>query len=120
MYNLTLQVYIDATWRDAMVLSFDSLKKALRAAAVSVTNRVIGDNLNPSEHTFRESCECLSFHWIGMDGAPNAPAFVYDIAPAGAAKRFLMRIGRNKPANIDAALYLLARSTRRHRSAICG
>ncbi|PMZ61394.1 toxin HipA, partial [Pseudomonas sp. GW247-3R2A] len=42
----------------------------------------------------------------------NAPAFLHDIAPSGAAKRFLLaRIGRDKPADISTDLYLVARST---------
>lgn len=42
----------------------------------------------------------------------GAPAFLHDIAPAGAAKRFLMaHIGRDKPDNISADLFLLMRST---------
>jgi serine/threonine-protein kinase HipA len=41
-----------------------------------------------------------------------APAFLHDIAPAGAAKKFLLtHIGRDKPADVSADLYLLARST---------
>lgn len=42
----------------------------------------------------------------------QAPAFLYDIAPAGDAKRFLMaRIGQEKPDGIREDLFLLARST---------
>ena len=42
----------------------------------------------------------------------QAPAFLYDIAPAGDAKRFLMaRIGQDKPDGIREDLFLLARST---------
>lgn len=42
----------------------------------------------------------------------QAPAFLYDIAPAGDAKRFLMaRIGQEKPEGIREDLFLLARST---------
>lgn len=41
-----------------------------------------------------------------------APAFLHDIAPAGAAKRFLMaRIGRKKPDDVDTDLFLLGHST---------
>jgi len=42
----------------------------------------------------------------------KAPAFLHDIAPAGAAKRFLMeRLGQQKPDEVSADLLLLCRST---------
>ncbi|CAM3276580.1 hypothetical protein PSPL106493_17205 [Pseudomonas plecoglossicida] len=40
---------------------------------------------------------------------PAAPAFIHDIAPSGAAKRFLMaHLGRAKPDGISDDLFLLA------------
>ncbi|AJO81863.1 type II toxin-antitoxin system HipA family toxin [Pseudomonas sp. MRSN 12121] len=42
----------------------------------------------------------------------QAPAFLYDIAPAGAAKRFLLKhVGRERPEGLAPELFLLARST---------
>lgn len=112
MYNLTLQVYIDATWRDAMVLSFDSPEKGFESrCSFGYEQSYLADNYESTGTPFAKAVSArLPLDWDGWRS--NAPAFVYDIAPAGAAKRFLMaRIGRDKPANIDAALYLLARST---------
>ncbi|WP_420801240.1 hypothetical protein [Pseudomonas brassicae] len=42
----------------------------------------------------------------------HAPAFIHDIAPSGAAKRFLLtHIGREKPEGMSDDMFLLARST---------
>lgn len=53
----------------------------------------------------------LPLQWEGCR-TQGAPAFLHDIAPAGAAKRFLMaHVGRDKPDDISADLFLLMRST---------
>ncbi len=47
---------------------------------------------------------------FGVHQLPKAPAFVHDIAPSGAAKRFLLKhIGRERPDHLGEDLFLLER-----------
>lgn len=48
----------------------------------------------------------------GEDSLTHAPSFLYDLAPAGAAKRFLLsHMGVELPEDVSADLFLLAHST---------
>lgn len=70
MYNLTLQVYIDATWRDAMVLSFDSPEKGFESrCSFGYEQSYLADNYESIGTPFAKAV-VPGFHWIGMDGAP--------------------------------------------------
>lgn len=113
MFTLTLQVYTSFTWLDAMTLVFSDPEKGFEG---------------PSRFGYKASYVTSHFECIGSPfskavsarlpvdwdntSLKKAPAFLHDIAPAGAAKRFLMaRIGQDKPDGISADLFLLGRST---------
>jgi serine/threonine-protein kinase HipA len=112
MYNLTLQIYTTGKWRDAMVLSFDSPEKGFESRCnFGYETPYLVENIEDIGTPFTKAASAVfPLDWEGKRS--NAPAFLHDIAPAGAAKKFLLaRISRDKPADVSADLYLLARST---------
>jgi serine/threonine-protein kinase HipA len=112
MYDLTLQIYTGGKWHDAMVLSFDSPEKGFESrCSFGYEQTYLVDNYADIPTPFAKAVSArFPLEWEGKRS--NAPAFLHDIAPAGAAKRFLLqRVGREKPADISEDLFLLARST---------
>lgn len=112
MYDLTLQIYTAGVWHDAMVLSFDSPEKGFESrCSFGYEQTYLFDNYEEIGTPFTKAVSArFPLDWDGRRS--NAPAFVHDIAPAGAAKRFLLaRMGQDKPAGINADLYLLGKST---------
>ncbi|MGH8349658.1 MAG: HipA domain-containing protein [Pseudomonas sp.] len=112
MYNLTLQIFTAGEWSDAMVLSFDNPEKGFESRCnFGYETGYLVDNHEAIGSPFSKAVSArFPLDWEGRRS--NAPAFVHDIAPAGAAKRFLLaRVGQDKPADISVDLYLLGRST---------
>jgi serine/threonine-protein kinase HipA len=112
MFDLTLQIYTAGNWHDAMVLSFDSPEKGFESrCSFGYEQTYLFENYEQIGSPFAKAVSArFPLDWDGRRS--NAPAFVHDIAPAGAAKRFLLaRLGQDKPAGVNADLYLLARST---------
>lgn len=112
MYNLTLQIFTAGKWQDAMILSFDDPEKGFESrCSFGYETAYLAENIEAMGSPFSRAVSALyPLDWDGHRS--KTPAFVHDIAPAGAAKRFLLeRLGREKPANISADLYLLGRST---------
>lgn len=112
MYNLTVQIFKAGEWSDAMVLSFDSPEKGFESRCnFGYETAYLVDNHEAMGSPFSNAVSArFPLDWDGRRS--NAPAFVHDIAPAGAAKRFLLaRLGQGKPADIAVDLYLLGRST---------
>ncbi|MGE8145990.1 HipA domain-containing protein [Pseudomonas frederiksbergensis] len=112
MYNLTLQVYTAGNWHDAMVLSFDNPEKGFESrCSFGYEQSYLVDNYADIPTPFAKAVSArFPLEWDGKRS--NGPAFLHDIAPAGAAKRFLLqRIGREKPAGISEDLFLLTTST---------
>ncbi|UXV19733.1 HipA domain-containing protein [Pseudomonas fluorescens] len=112
-YSLMLQIFNAGHWHDAMRLEFSEPQKGFDGVCrFHYRQEYLVDNLESIQQPF---CNCVSARFpLEWDVAvlKSAPAFLHDIAPAGAAKRFLMkRIGREKPQDIDADLFLLGRST---------
>lgn len=113
IYQMTLQVFITGHWHDAVRLEFPEPQKGFKGACrFAYKSEYLVENLEDIQLPF---CKAVSVRYP-LDWEINflqaAPAFLHDIAPAGAAKRFLMaRIGRNKPDDIDADLFLLGHST---------
>lgn len=109
---LTLQIYVSGTWHDAMVLNFDSPEKGFESrCSFGYEQAYLCENYESIGTPFAKAVSArFPLDWDGHRF--DAPAFVHDIAPAGAAKRFLLaRLGGGKPAEVSADLYLLARST---------
>jgi serine/threonine-protein kinase HipA len=112
MHNLTLQIFDAGKWHDAMVLSFDSPEKGFESrCSFGYESAYLVENIEAIGSPFSKAVSALlPLDWEGRRSI--TPAFVHDIAPAGAAKRFLLaRLGQEKPAGISADLYLLGRCT---------
>lgn len=112
MYDLTLQIFTAGNWQDAMILSFDDPEKGFEGrCSFGYETAYLAENIEAIGSPFSKAVSALyPLDWDGHRS--KTPAFVHDIAPAGAAKRFLLaRLGQEKPANISADLYLLGRST---------
>ncbi|BAP42536.1 HipA domain-containing protein [Pseudomonas sp. StFLB209] len=113
MYNLTLQAFFSGAWQDAMTLSFAEPAKGFESPCrISYKSTYVHANPEAFESTFEPAVSIgmpVDFEPLSL---PHAPAFLHDIAPAGAAKRYLMAfLGRQKPQDINDDLYLLGRCT---------
>ncbi|MEX3774671.1 type II toxin-antitoxin system HipA family toxin [Pseudomonas sp. MYb118] len=112
MYDLTLQVHASGEWRDAMRLSFDNPEKGFESrCSFGYEAHYLVDNYENIGSPFAAAVSArFPLDWESRRS--DTPAFVYDIAPAGAARKFLLaHTGGDKPADISADLYLLARCT---------
>jgi len=112
MYTLTLQIFAAGIWRDAMDLNFDSPEKGFESRCnFGYETPYLVESIEDIGSTFAKAVSAR--FPLDFEGKrSNAPAFLHDIAPAGAAKRFLLaHLGPDKPADVSADLYLLARST---------
>ncbi|PQZ94348.1 MULTISPECIES: type II toxin-antitoxin system HipA family toxin [Pseudomonas] len=113
MLNLTLQIYLQGKWHDAMLLTFDTPQQGFDSrCSFGYEQGYLVDHLEDLTTPFATAVSArLPLQWEGCR-TQGAPAFLHDIAPAGAAKRFLMaHVGRDKPDDISADLFLLMRST---------
>jgi serine/threonine-protein kinase HipA len=111
MHSLTLQLYSGHAWNDAMHLNFEQPEVGLAGACsfgyeqtyLLETLEHMGSRL---EHAVSAT---VPLGWDSYRGTP-APAFLHDILPAGAARRFLLqRLGKQKPENLELDLFLLSR-----------
>ncbi|VVO27637.1 HipA domain-containing protein [Pseudomonas fluorescens] len=112
MYNLTLQVFTAGNWQDAMIFSFDSPEKGFESRCnFGYETPYLIENIEGIGTPFAKAVSArFPLDWEGRRS--SAPAFLHDIAPAGAAKKFLLaHIGRDKPDDVSVDLYLLSRST---------
>ena len=112
MYNLTLQIFTAGQWHDAMILDFDDPEKGFESrCSFGYEADYLVENIELIGSPFSQAVSALyPLDWEGRRA--KTPAFVHDIAPAGAAKRFLLaRLGQERPAEISADLFLLGRST---------
>ncbi len=112
-YRLMLQIFTDGQWHDAMRLEFSEPQKGFDGPCrFHYRQDYLVDNLEDIQLPFSKSVSArFPLEW-DVATLKSAPAFLHDIAPAGAAKRSLMkRIGHEKPEDISADLYLLGRST---------
>lgn len=113
MYTLTLQAYTSGEWLDAMTLIFVEPEKGFEGTCrFGYKSDYVVNHLDGIDSPFAQSVSArLPLGWDSVS-LNKAPAFLLDIAPAGAAKRFLMaRVGQEKPHDISADLFLLGRST---------
>ncbi|HWH86384.1 MAG TPA: HipA domain-containing protein [Pseudomonas sp.] len=112
MYNLTLQIFNTGQWHDAMILSFDDPEKGFESrCSFGYEAGYLVDNIESIGSRFSKAVSALyPLDWDGRRA--KTPAFVHDIAPAGAARQFLLaRLGQERPVEISADLFLLGRST---------
>ncbi|WP_176508531.1 MULTISPECIES: type II toxin-antitoxin system HipA family toxin [Pseudomonas] len=113
MYRLTLQLHDQGQWHDAVAIAFAEPEKSLSSPCeFGYTSEYVKTNLDAYDSLFCQAASARLPVDIGSHRLQHAPAFLYDIAPAGAAKRFLLRhIGREKPEGMGEDLFLLGRST---------
>jgi len=110
MYSLTLQAYWAGLWRDAMTFTFDKPENGFIGPCHFAYKASYVVDADSDAHDQSVSARLpVDFETYSLR---QAPAFLHDIAPAGAAKRFLMaQIGQQKPEGLSDDLYLLGRST---------
>ena len=113
MFQLTLQLYSAGQWQDAMTLVFPEPEKELDGACrFGYKQDYLLQNLESVDSPFIASVSArVPLGWDAQH-LRKAPAFLHDIAPAGAAKKILIKqIGREKPDALSIDLFLLSRST---------
>ena len=113
MFQLTLQLYSAGQWLDAMTLKFPESEKGFDGPCrFAYTQDYLVDHLESIDSPFNQSVSaCVPLEWDARH-LKKAPAFLHDIAPAGAAKKILIKqIGREKPEHLSEDLFLLGRST---------
>lgn len=114
MYNaLTIQTYVNGQWHDALELSIsDTQKVAVTRSTTSYKTAYLHDFYHVTDSIFEYAISVnLPVNWSAED-SKGFPAFVYDIIPAGHAKKSLLkRFNDEKPEGIDIDLFLLGRCT---------
>lgn len=111
--KLTVQVFDDGRWQDAMVLEFVEPSHGLAGPCrFGYESAYLVEHLDHIDTLFAPAVSVDVPTTWDQETLTQAPAFLYDIAPAGAAKRFLLsRVGESKPDSLSADLFLLAYST---------
>lgn len=113
MYLLTLQLYTGGQWQDVMSMKFAEPERGfLGTCVIAYKSDYIRGNLDAYQSTLAKAVSAnlpVDFDPLSL---PQAPAFLHDIAPSGAAKRFLLKhIGREKPQGLSDDMFLLGRCT---------
>lgn len=113
MHTLTLQLYRDHVWRDVMRATFEQPDAGLASTcSFGYEQAYLVDRLDHMDSRLDDAVSAnLPLGWESWRSA-TAPAFLHDILPAGAARRFLLqRLGGQKPAKLGLDLFLLSRCT---------
>ncbi|WP_310190611.1 type II toxin-antitoxin system HipA family toxin [Pseudomonas hunanensis] len=113
MYRLMLQLYVEGKWHDAMVMTFaEPAQGLLSPCEIAYKSDYVRCNPEVYDSQFAQAVSVNLPVDFDAYRLPHAPAFLYDIAPSGAAKRFLLQhIGREKPEGFSDDMFLLGRST---------
>lgn len=113
MYPLTLQLFSQGQWQDAMILTFSEPANGFQSPCqFAYTSTYVKANLEAYQSTFDKAVSVNLPVDFDTHRSSKAPAFIYDIAPSGAAKRFLLKhMGREKPEELADDIFLLTRST---------
>lgn len=113
MYPLTLQLFAQGEWQDAMTLTFSEPGNGFQSPCqFAYTSTYVKANLDAYQSTFDKAVSVNLPVDFDTHRSSKAPAFLFDIAPSGAAIRFLLRhMGREKPEALADDIFLLARST---------
>ena len=113
IHSLMLQIFNAGHWHDAMRLEFSEPQKGFDGPCrFHYRQDYLVEHLGDIGQGF---CSAVSgrfpLEW-DVTFLKTAPAFLHDIAPAGAAKRFLLqRMGADKPDDVSVDLFLLGRCT---------
>lgn len=111
--NLTFQLFTDGLWHDAMQVRFLDTQKGFQGGChYGYVSDYLSLNLDHFDTRFAKAISAQLPLSFDLYQSTQAPAFLYDVAPAGAARRSLMkRLGSSKPAGLAEDIFLLARST---------
>ncbi|MGI3131105.1 type II toxin-antitoxin system HipA family toxin [Halopseudomonas pachastrellae] len=110
---LTIQTHANGQWHDALELSLSnpgSIADVRMTASYKTT--YLGEFVEATDSIFEYAVSVnLPVSWNPVD-SKGLPAFVYDIIPAGHAKRSLLkRFHDEKPDGVDTDWFLLGRCT---------
>lgn len=111
--QLTIQTFLEGHWHDALVLTVESPAAVERGKC---STAYLGDYLltfiDRIESVFEPAVSVnLPMNWSAVR-ADGYPPFIYDIIPAGAARKSLMkRFKGEKPEGVELDLFLLKRCT---------
>lgn len=111
--SLTLQLFAEARWQDAAVLTFEHPRKIDTArCAMGYVQSYLVDHLDALDTPFAPSVAVCSRLGWNSQHTVGFPAFIYDLLPSGAARAWLLnRFGHERPENLDLNLFLLERCT---------
>lgn len=114
MYQtLTIQACVKGRWHDALELDLaDTHAVAGKRVTASYRTTYLHDFLDALDSPFEQAVSVnLPLNWSPVDSR-GFPAFVYDIIPAGHARKALLRrFHDEKPPDMDLDLFLLGRCT---------
>lgn len=113
MNKLTLQIYVEKRWWDAAELSFTNPQEGFKAGCkLGYKPDYLVEHLDKISTFLAWSIGAnLPLSWDTYSGS-EVLALLQDIAPAGAARRFLeARYGQQRPESIAMDVFLLATST---------
>ncbi|MNJ43476.1 putative DNA-binding transcriptional regulator [compost metagenome] len=111
--QLTLQAFVEGQWHDALVLTVQNERRvADSACSTAYSQGYLLEFIESMGSAFEPAVSVnLPLSWTATDTV-GYPAFVYDIVPAGAARKSLeVRFGHEKPEGMDMELFLLKRCT---------
>lgn len=111
--NLTLQLFTDGNWRDVMRLEFEQPELGQNSpCSFAYDQHYLVDHLDALGCATAQSVSArIPLAW-DLFSTPGMPAFLLDILPAGAARRFLLaRLAIPEKENASADLTLLQRCT---------
>lgn len=111
--QLTIQTFVEGHWRDAMTLSTSNVQNVDESrCSASYDPHYLVDFIDKLETMFELAISVnLPLSWNPID-SKGYPPFVYDIIPAGAARKSLQkRFGGEKPDGMDMSFFLLSRCT---------
>ncbi|KTC49160.1 toxin HipA [Pseudomonas fluorescens ABAC62] len=89
--KLTVQIFQDGRWHDAMTLEFVEPSEGFAGTCrFGYESAYLVQQLDHIDTSFAPAVSVAVPTTWTQEVLPHAPAFLYDIAPAGAAKRFLL------------------------------
>lgn len=111
--KLKVEAFLDGRWQHALSLTFaqpERLAESLCTSGYELS--YLAEHYEQLDSPFAVSVSAAQrLSWTGQYDT-GLPAFVYDLLPAGAARRWLeQRFGHERPAGWDPELFLLARCT---------
>ncbi|GLK87437.1 type II toxin-antitoxin system HipA family toxin [Pseudomonas turukhanskensis] len=111
--KLTVQVHDNGEWKDAFWVKFNYPENGLASStSYGYAPPYVVDHLDESLSRFEGAVSYRYPISFNDDTKTPAPAFLHDIAPAGAARQSLLRrLGPEKPEGQSADVFLLGRCT---------